>query len=97
MTVKTTIDIEDLVRWTYQVQRADLIVGLGVGLYEGEAYRAWRGVLVALLSVFVANRDRLCAHTVTGPAALAAPWNGRQTQEAQNPRNRCSLYERSGL
>lgn len=84
MTVKTTIDIEDLVRWTYQVQRADLIVGLGVGLYEGEAYRAWRGVLVALLSVFVANRDRLCAHTVTGPAALAAPWKAQKITVFEN-------------
>ncbi len=42
MTVKTRIDIEDLVRWTYQVQRADLIVGSGVGLYEGEGVRRRR-------------------------------------------------------
>lgn len=33
----TTIDIEDLVGWTYQVQCADMIVGAGVGLYESEA------------------------------------------------------------
>lgn len=37
MTVKTIIDVETLLRWTYQVQRADVIIGAGVGLYEGEA------------------------------------------------------------
>ena len=36
--IKSTIDIEGLVQWTYQVQRANLIIGSGVGLYEGEAY-----------------------------------------------------------
>lgn len=38
MTVRTAIDVEDLVGWTYQVQCADLVVGLGIGLFEGEAY-----------------------------------------------------------
>ncbi len=37
MTIKTAIDVEELVRWTYQVQRADMIVGAGVELYESEA------------------------------------------------------------
>lgn len=31
MTVKTVIDIGDLVWWRYQVQRAELLIGLGVG------------------------------------------------------------------
>ena len=37
MTIKTAIDVEELVRWTYQVQRADMIIGAGVRLYESEA------------------------------------------------------------
>lgn len=38
MTEKRTIDIEDLLCWTYQVQRADMLIGSGVGLYQGEAW-----------------------------------------------------------
>lgn len=34
----TAIDIEGLVRWTYQVQCADVIIGTGVGLYSAEAW-----------------------------------------------------------
>ena len=37
MTIKTPIDIGDLVRWTCQDHCADLIVGSAAGLYEGEA------------------------------------------------------------
>lgn len=38
MTFKATIDVEALVRWTYEVQCADVIIGSGVGLFPGEAY-----------------------------------------------------------
>ena len=38
MTVKTIIDVEALVSWTYQVQCADVVIGSGVGLYQGEAW-----------------------------------------------------------
>lgn len=43
--------------------------------FARRTYDAWWGGLVALARVFTANHDLLYAHTVTGPAVPATPWN----------------------
>ena len=48
--------------------------------YARRVYDKWRGGLVALLDVFVANRNRLYAHTVAGLAAPQQPWKAQKNK-----------------
>lgn len=45
--------------------------------YARRVYDAWRGGLVALVDLFVANQERLCAHVATGPSAPHQPWKAQ--------------------
>ena len=84
------IDIEDLLGWTYRVQLADLILGLGVDLWHAERAAEsieWRdhsadGVYALLQRLKLGVRvdgsgTRFCAD-VHGMRAMGVPWARRQ-------------------
>ena len=46
--------------------------------YERRVYATWHEGLVILVVALGANRRRLCAHTITGPAAPDHPWKAQK-------------------
>jgi len=60
-----------------------LVDGLESIAYHRRVYATWYGGLVSLATALAANREDLIRHSVTGPAAPAAPWNAQASAVSQ--------------